>query len=220
MNRFSNAHTLAVATLCMALVGCSSVQPVAYSGLASSSELKTEPQNSSVRMPYRYATQVDWRRYKRIVIDPVAIYRGADDQFGDMGDQDKTTLANYAQSAFAKKLGKRFEVASDSGASTLRLKVTLTGAGTTTPVLGPFTHFDIGGNLYNGVQAIRGREAAFSGYVIYAVELRDASTNQLLQAYVTKQYPNAMNLAAAFGSLGAAKTGIDKGADELAEQFK
>lgn len=33
-----------------------------------------------------------------------------------------------------------------------------------------------------------------------------------LNAYVFKPYPNALNFAACFGSLGAARTGIDKGA--------
>jgi hypothetical protein len=34
---------------------------------------------------------------------------------------------------------------------------------------------------------------------------------------VTKQYPGAMNILATFGSLTAARTGIDKGADALAD---
>jgi hypothetical protein len=53
------------------------------------------------------------------------------------------------------------------------------------------------------------------GPVSYAVEIYDASTNQLLSAYVAKQYPNAMNIAATFGSLSASKTGIKKGAQDL-----
>jgi hypothetical protein len=55
--------------------------------------------------------------------------------------------------------------------------------------------------------------------VNYAVEIYDASTNRLLNAYVEKQYPNAMNVKSTFGSLGAAKTGIGKGADALVAQL-
>ena len=47
----------------------------------------------------------------------------------------------------------------------------------------------------------------------------DASTNRLLNAYVEKQYPNAMNVKSTFGSLGAAKTGIRKGAEALVAQL-
>jgi Protein of unknown function (DUF3313) len=56
--------------------------------------------------------------------------------------------------------------------------------------------------------------------VTYSVEVFDGTSGRLLKAYVSKQYPNAMNLPAAFGSLGAAKTGLDKGADALVEQLR
>ena len=47
----------------------------------------------------------------------------------------------------------------------------------------------------------------------------DALSRQLLSAYITKQYPNAMNVGASFGALKAARVGIDKGADALVEQL-
>lgn len=53
----------------------------------------------------------------------------------------------------------------------------------------------------------------------YVVELYDASNHSLLNAYVARQYPNAMNIGASIGSLNAAEVGIDKGAEELAEML-
>jgi hypothetical protein len=58
------------------------------------------------------------------------------------------------------------------------------------------------------------------GSVSYSVEIYDAASNLLLKAFVTKQYPNAMNIVATFGSLHAAKTGIEKGADALVASLK
>lgn len=211
-------HALA-ALACAAAAGCAGVQPVAYSGLASSSSLKPNAQDESGRVPYRYSAPADWLRYSRLIIDPVVVYRGADQQFGDLSEQDRTALAAYMQSEFAGKLKTRFALADAPAPDTLRLKLTLTGATTTTPVLGTFTHIDIGGNLYNAVQAVRGREGCFTGAVFYTVELYDASSGRLLDAYVTKQYPNAMNIGATFGSLSAARTGIDKGAAALLAQL-
>ena len=72
----------------------------------------------------------------------------------------------------------------------------------------------------NIVQSIRGKEGSFTGSVSYAVEIYDASNNRLLNAYVTKQYPNSLNISATRGSLSAAKAGIDKGADALVARFK
>ena len=214
------ARHLMMAAVCTALVGCSSVTPVQYSGIASAPYLRPNPQDDAGRVPYRFAAQTDWQKYTKLIVDPVIVYRGADNQFGDVSDEDKASLANYMQTKFAGKLRTRFELVDDAAPNTLRLKLILTGAKTNTPVLSTFTHFDIGGNLYNGVQAVRGKEGAFSGSVIYAVEIYDASTNRLLSAYVTTQYPNPYNIGASFGSLAASKTGIEKGADALVAQFK
>jgi len=87
-------------------------------------------------------------------------------------------------------------------------------------VASTLTHFDLAGNLYNGVQAVRGREGLLAGSVSYAVEIYDAPTNRLLSAFVTKQYPGAMNIGASLGAFAAAKTGIEKGADALVADLK
>jgi uncharacterized lipoprotein YmbA len=207
---------LAVA-VCLALAGCAGVKPVPYSGLASSPQLSPDTHNS--RVPYRYDTPVHWRSYRKIMLEPVAVYQGVDNQFGAMSNEDRNALASYMQSTFAQKLSTRFELVNEPGPGTLQVKLTLTGAKTTKAVLGTVTKFDIGGGLYNSVQAIRGKEGAMNGSVIYSVEIYDALSRQLLSAYITKQYPNAMNVGASFGALKAARVGIDKGADALVEQL-
>ncbi|ASL46964.1 hypothetical protein bAD24_III06200 [Burkholderia sp. AD24] len=212
-------HVLMTAA-CVALIGCSSVTPVAYSGIASAPYLRPNPQDDSGRVPYRFSSQTDWQQYTKVIIDPVVVYRGADNQFGDMRDEDKAALATYMQTRFAEKLRGRFEIATAPGPNTLRLKLTLTGAKTSTPVISTLSRFDIAGGIYNGVQTVRGREGAFTGSVIYAVEIYDAASNRLINAYVSKQYPSPMNIGASFGSLGASKTGIEKGADALVAQLK
>jgi len=211
---------LSIAAVCILLAGCGTTKPVIYSGLDSSAQLAPNPRDDSGRVPYSYATQVDWRRYDRIIIDPVAIYRSPDNQFGKMSEEDKATLAAYMQATFQERLSSRFAAARRPGPGTLRLKLTLTGAKTSTPFLATASRFDIGGGLYNSVQAARGREGAFTGSVIYSVEIYDAATDRLLDAYVTRQYPRAMNVGASIGSLAAAKTGIDMGAKTLAKTLR
>lgn len=218
-----NTRFLQTSSVCVAiltLAACAGVQPVAYTSLASSAQLKENRDKDAAQTPFRYAAPVVWSRYSQVIVDPVAVYRGGDNQFGDMTENDKTALADYMGKTFASKLTKRFESATQPSPAALRIRLTLTGAETTTALVGQFMHFDIAGNLYNGVQAIRGGKGAFSGSVSYAVEVYDSSSGRLLKAYVSKQYPNAMNLPAAFGSLSAARTGIDKGADALVAQLQ
>lgn len=207
--------TVAVLTLS----ACAGVQPLPYAGISSSPQLQRNRDDDAGKVPYKYAAPAAWSRYTRVLVDPVVVYQGNDNQFGDMKAQDRTELADYMWNKFSAKLAARFQTVQQSGPNTLRIKLTLTGAEKTKALVGQFMHFDLAGNLYNGVQSVRGGQGAFSGSVSYAVEVYDSSNGQLLKAYVSKQYPNAMNLVAAFGSLSAAKTGIDKGADALVAQL-
>jgi hypothetical protein len=208
----STAATLAA---CLALAACSSTQPIPYAGIPSSSQLRPSQNDDSGRIPFEYKTQVDWRRYSAIVLDPVAIYRGSDAQFDDVSEDDKAFLIRNMRDQFTEKLNARFRGAPGSNANALRIKLTLTGAKTNTAVLSTFSRFDLMGGPYNAVQAVRGREGAMTGSVSFAVEIYDASTNELLGAYVAKQYPNAWNLKAGIGARSASIVGIEKGADQL-----
>lgn len=220
MMTLSRAACSTLIALAFLVSGCSSNQPVRYAGIGSASQLTANSGENADRVPYRYAPQVDWRKYHRIIIDPVIIYQGADNQFGDMKSTDRRQLAAYMQKKFAEALRPRFQDATAPSPDALRLKLTLTGADTTPQVVGTVTKFDLAGGPYNIVQSIRGGQGMFSGSVNYAVEIYDASTNQLLHAYVAKGYPNAMNVSASVGSLSAAEVGIDKGAEELAGILK
>lgn len=207
-------------TLSVVLTGCASNPPVRYAGIDSAAKMTANQGDDANRIPFKYATAVDWSKYRSIIIEPVTIYQGKDGQFNDMPASDRQRLASYMQEKFTEALSPRFRNVTTVSPDTLRLKLTLTGADTTTQVVGTFTKFDLAGGPYNIVQSIRGGEGMFSGDVNYVVEIYDASSNNLLHAYTAKQYPNAMNISATFGSLSAAEVGIDKGAEQLADLLK
>jgi len=212
-------YAVCIVSMAVVLTGCASTRPIAYSDLASSSKLRPNTQDKSGRMPFSYSEQVDWRQYNQVIVEPVAVYRGSDAQFKKISEEGKNELAQYMQEQFSEKLSEHFRVVKTGSSHTLRIQLTLTGAKKSTQFVSTFTHFDLAGGPYNVVQSARGKEGMMMGSVNYAVEIYDASTNRLLNAYVEKQYPNAMNVKSTFGSLGAAKTGISKGADALVAQL-
>lgn len=202
-------------------VGCSSTGPVKYAGIPSASRMSPNASDDNDRIPYRYAAPVDWSKYRSISIEPVDIYSGSDAQFNDLSVDDRRQLADYMRKKFEEVLAEKFITNAPAGtAPALKLKLTLTGADTTPQVIGTFTKFDLAGGPYNIVQSVRGGRGLMSGYVNFAVEVKDVSSNELLLAYVAEQYPNAMNVGATFGSLSAAETGIDKGAEQLLEKLR
>lgn len=209
-------YRAATLALCAALAACSTVQPVPYSGVASSSKLRMNQRDTTGRMPYEYKADVNWAKYTALIVDPVVIYKGADNQFEKISEEDKENLAKYMQVEFTEKLSRRFRSSVVPGNDTLRIKLTLTGAKANTNVLNTVMHFDLFlGGPYNTVQAVRDKEGMMSGSVSFAVEVYDSSTNVLLGAYVAKQYPNAWNLPAGMGSMAAAEVGVQKGAEQL-----
>ena len=213
------ASSLATPALVLAGVllatGCAVTRTPAYSGLASAPQLQANTQEDAEQRPYVYRSAINWSDYKAVLVEPVSVYDGADNQFGDLPQADKRELALYMTTAFNQQLAMRFTLTRTAAPGTLRLKLTLTGATTNTAVVSTFTRFDLFGLPYNAVQSARGKEGIFMGSVSYSVEIFDAMSNRLVLAYVAKQHPNAMNVAATVGALSAARTGIDKGAEQL-----
>jgi hypothetical protein len=220
MDKMLKAPRLAILTITLAMAGCAGSSPPIYTDIASSARLAPNLEDDSGRVPYIYKANVNWSQYSAVILDPVTLYQGTDNQFGDLAQADRQSLARYMHSQFSERLKQRFKLTQVPAPNAMRVKLTLTGAQTTTPFLGTFTRFDLAGGPYNIVQSIRGKEGTFTGSVFFSVEIYDASTNRLLNAYVTKQYPNSLNISATRGSLSAAQTGIDKGADALVAQFK
>lgn len=217
------AHTsfrLIVLAAVLGLAGCAGTRPVPYAQLSSAPQLRPNPQDESGRVPYQYSAGADWRQYSSVMIDRVDIYAGQDNQFEDVSKQDRQALAQYMERQFGDALARRFAVVREPARNTLRVKATLTGARLTTRVVSTVLRFDLAGGPYNAVQAARDKEGALTGSVSYAVEVFDASSNRLLYAYVSKQFPNAWNLGATLGKLDASKVGIDKGADDLVARLK
>lgn len=201
------------------LAACASTQPNRYANIQSSRMLTPNVADDTGRIPYQMTRDTDWSAYTSVYVEPVVIYSGADNQFEELTLPEQQELAEYMRIQFTKELKKNFRIAHDPQPNALRLRLTLTGAKTNTTFVSTFTRFDLGGGPYNVVQGLRGKEGAFMGSVMYAVEVYDASTNELLNAYVAKQYPNAMNVSATVGRLEAAKTGLQKGAEELATRL-
>ncbi|KAF1021244.1 MAG: hypothetical protein GAK30_02007 [Paracidovorax wautersii] len=217
---FTKTSLLILTAATLLLAGCAATQPQPYAGVQSSPQLRANTGDDADKIPYAYAPPVRWANYKAVWIEPVAVYAGADNQFDGLSDAEKTELARDMQSAFEKSLRARFQIVNAPTPGALRLRLTLTGAKTNTAVVSTVTRFDLAGGPINIVQGIRGKEGVFIGSVNYSAEVFDATDNRLLKAFIAKQYPNAMNVGATVGRLAAAKTGIDKGAEDMLKQLQ
>jgi hypothetical protein len=219
MSKWPNGF-LALALCSAVLAGCSTTRPVNYQRLTSASQLVPNPRNNHGHVPLVYsARETDWHKYHAMIVDPVIVYDGPDQQFGNTSDANKAALAAYMQTQFTEALKPKFVVAYAPGPTTLRVHLTLTGVETSTPVLCSLTKIAPINAIVNVVQTARDKQAIFTGSVSYAVEIYDSASNQLLRAYVAKQYPWAENLFASFGTLDASRAGVRSGAKDLVAQL-
>lgn len=202
----------------LALCGCaSSPPPVAFEGLQTAKQL--QPIHDA-RTPFLYKNSAaDLSRYPALLIDPVTIYEGPDNQFGSISGDDRRSIANYLQERLRMVLGQSVRIADVAEPGAARLHLTLTGLETSTPFFSAVSHLDPGGLLINGVLQASGRRGTFTGSVTYAVELTDAISGEVLLAYVTKQAPNALDISSSFRTLAAARTGVDKGVTQLRDKL-
>ena len=115
-------YAVCIASMAVVLTGCASTRPIAYSDLASASKLRPNTQDRSGRMPFSYSEPVDWRQYNQVIIEPVAVYRGADAQFKKISEEDKNELAQYMQKEFTERLSEQFRVVKTGSSNTLDRK--------------------------------------------------------------------------------------------------
>jgi hypothetical protein len=195
----------------------SSSSPVAYQGLESATRLKPVKDDEA---PFQYCdAAADFGRYRAIEIDPVVVYEGADQQFGSVSAEDRRAVADYMRAQFGEILGARYAPAAVPGPDVLRLRLTLTGIETSTPVISTISHLMPVGLVVNGGLQAAGRNGTFFGSVSYAAELSDSATGTLFYAYVTRQTPDALDVTASLGSLAAAREGVRIGAAHLRDRL-
>lgn len=73
MDRSIALRGLGTLMLGTAVAGCASVAPVPYSEMASSAYMAPDKSDASGRVPYRYSTNVDWRAYHKVILEPVVV---------------------------------------------------------------------------------------------------------------------------------------------------
>jgi hypothetical protein len=211
-------HLLGAAILAAycALAASGGVRPVRYVDIASSGQLRPNRYDDTGRVPFEYRSDADLHAYAQAIVEPVRVYDGADGQFDGLSRTERLDLARYMGARFSKALATLADPYRRPIVRTLRVRLTLTGATRNVTALSALSRFELVGAAYNAIQAWRDREGALMGSASFAVEIYDASTNELLRAYVSKTYPGAWDLAASVGALSASRTALDIGAADLA----
>ena len=186
--------------------------------LKSSSKMTQDKENSE-SWTYAQPREV-FGKYRTLIVDNTAVYTGADAQFDGIPAADRAKFASIVTSELRSELAKSFPNPPRAQADTLRLKVTLLGATKTKGGLATATRVTPMGFGLSALKSAVGKGGSFTGSVLFAVELYDARTNELLLAAVRRRHPDPLDVPATLGTEETVKAVAREFADGARKRLK
>jgi hypothetical protein len=159
-------------------------------------------------------------KYRTLIVDNTAVYNGPDAQFDGIDAADRAKFASIVTEQLRSELAKTFPNPASVQADTLRLKVTLLGAEKTKGGVATATRVTPMGFGLSALKSAMGKGGSFTGSVLFAVELYDARTNELLLAAVRRRHPDPLDVPATLGTEETVKAVAREFADGARERLK
>ena len=159
-------------------------------------------------------------KYRTLIVDNTAVYNGPDAQFDGIDAADRAKFATIVTDALRSELAKSFPAPASPQADTLRLKVTLLGAEKTKGGIATATRVTPMGFGLSALKSAVGKGGSFTGSVLFAVELYDARTNELLLAAVRRRHPDPLDVPATLGTEETVKAVAREFADGARDRLK
>jgi hypothetical protein len=135
-------------------------------------------------------------KYRGVIVEPTTVYQGPDAQFDGIDSADRYKAASVITNELRRELAKTFPSPAKPQADTLRLKVTILGATKTKGGIATATRVTPVGFGLSAIKSALGKPGTFTGSVLFAVELHDARTNELLLAAVRRRTPDPLDVPA------------------------
>lgn len=159
-------------------------------------------------------------KYRTLIVDNTAVYNGPDAQFDGIDAADRAKFASIVTDQLRSELAKSFPNPASVQADTLRLKVTLLGAEKTKGGVATATRVTPMGFGLSALKSAMGKGGSFTGSVLFAVELYDARTNELLLAAVRRRHPDPLDVPATLGTEETVKAVAREFADSARKRLK
>lgn len=144
-------------------------------------------------------------KYRTVIVEPTVVYQGPDAQFEGINPADRAKFAAIFTDELRSELGKTFPAAAKPQADTVRIKVTILGAQKTKGGLATATRVTPLGFATSAVKSALGKKGTFTGSVLYAVELYDGRTNELMLAAVRRRTPDPLDVPATLSTTDTVK---------------
>lgn len=210
------AMNLILLAACLASApAAAQTQDHAPQALASAQELEHDKKESWTYIK----PDLHLARYTALQIQPTVVYRGTDAQFEDIPQPDRIRFAQLMTDALREELARSFRLVQAPAANTLRLRMTLVGARKTTGGVGTVSSVMPLGLVTNVVKSATGKKGTFSGSVLFAIEIFDSRSGELLAAVVRREAPDALDIKATVSTTDTVKAVADNIAKKLRQRL-
>jgi hypothetical protein len=143
--------------------------------------------------------------YRTVMVADTKVYQGPDADFEGITPADREKYAQIITEELRSELSEAFPAPAKPQADTLRLQVTLLGGSKTQGGLATATRVTPFGFATSAVKSALGKTGTLTGSVLYAVELYDAKTNELLLAAVRRRTPDPLDVPATLSTTDTVK---------------
>jgi hypothetical protein len=176
-------RTIAAMFVVILCVGCGATRggrEVEERGfLGDYSQLKENP-GEGVDLRY-IASGIDWKRYDKILLDPVQFWRSADVEAG-LSAEDAQELADYFYGVLRERLSAHYTMVTAPESGALRISIAFIRLGERNVTLDTIsTYWPVGRVLSEGAGGITGKPG-FVGEAAFEGKITDATTGELLGA--------------------------------------
>jgi hypothetical protein len=161
------------------------------SGFLEDYTLLREGGANELRLVYRNP-KADWHAYNSVLLEPVTLWRSGRKSLDPVPQEDLLRLVTDFQSALRTRLGEDFRFVDQPGPGVMRIRLAITDARASDPVLDVLTASRGTGRPHPaGSGALDPETRRFLESAAIEGEIRDAQTNVLLAQGVDRRRPDA-----------------------------
>ncbi|HEX2634845.1 MAG TPA: DUF3313 domain-containing protein [Bradyrhizobium sp.] len=194
---------LATSALLVAGSGVAQTRDHAPVSLPSSSRMMQDQPGSE---SWTYAQPIStFQKYRTVMVGDTFVYQGPDAQFEGIDPEDRARFASIITQELRSEIAKSFPAPGTPQADTLRLQVTILGARKTKGGFATATRVLPIGLATSALKSALGKGGTLTGSILYAVELHDARTNELLLAAVRRRTPDPLDVPATISTTETVK---------------
>ena len=155
---------------------------------------------------WTYAQPVEkFAKYRTVMVADTKVYQGPDAQFEGIEPADRAKFAAIVTDELRSEIAKSFPAPAKPQADTLRIQVTLLGGEKTKGGVATATRVTPIGLGLSAVKSALGKQGTLTGSLLYAVEVYDAQTNELLLAAVRRRTPDPLDVPATLSTTDTVK---------------